>query len=156
MTKIAISKLNPLELAFVEGFVKKCAERKADPNQFFEFKLAADEPADDDGADKAETQGKPSKKKGLVSRTLHSMAGGAKGGGLAGGMIGAGLGGISGGLAGLSSGHGLSRAARLASALKQGLLGTGAGATLGGLYGGAIGGLSGAITGPAVNQAMQA
>jgi|LakMenEpi03Aug12_release.lakeMendotaPanAssembly.Ray.scaffolds.fasta_scaffold367788_3 hypothetical protein len=83
---IDIKKLSNNDLAYIEGFIKTCADKGVDPEPML-AKLAGEEPpAEDKPASKAKS-------------TVKRVAGGAGKGALAGGAIGAGLGAVGGAVA---------------------------------------------------------
>lgn len=128
MATIDISKLGALDLAYIEGFVKACADKGVDPEAVL-AKLAEDDEEDEE------------KKPGTVKR----VAGGAGRGALAGGAIGAGLGATG---AALASARPLARMAKMPGSNKGEALATALKTMLGGAVGGGLGGAAtGALTG---------
>lgn len=133
-----LSKLTGADLAYLEGFVQKCAAHNISPEELL-TKLAKD--AQDKSEDKAKK--KPS--------TVKKVLGGAGRGAAAGAGLGAGVGAIGGGLAGTGMALAGGKRMALADKLKLILGATLGGATLGAgssaLRGGLIGGATTAALG---------
>ena len=146
---VDLTKLSNLDLAYIEGFIEKCADKNVDPEQFLStlVKAAAEEPeeSEDKPEEKAREKKQPKatvpaqapdyEKRRRISHILRSMS--------AGGLIGATAG------SGLSLGMSIAdKDTPIGKGLQIGgkeLARTGHGAALGGLAGAGIGAGVGAL-----------
>jgi hypothetical protein len=137
---IDMTKLSALDLSYIEGFIKACADKNADPEVLL-AKWAGEEQPAEDGKKKEE---------GGPKKAVKRVAGGVGRGALAGGAIGAGLGGVAGavGAARLmrSAPPAASKGKALAAAIKMILGGAVGGGAAGAVSGGMTGGVVRAVT----------